>query len=156
MRPMLLLTALSCAVLACQPAPAKISAADIAALRAAVDTFVANALARRDSVQAEGFAANGVMMPPNGPAVEGRAALRAWMTAYPQMSDFKADVVEIDGIGDLAYVRGTYVVTLAAVGRTPAMTDHGKWLEIARRQSNGRWLLTYDIFNSDVPLPAPK
>lgn len=155
MRPTFLLTALSCAVVACQPAPAKLSDADVAAMRAAVDTFVANALARRDSVQAEGFTSNGVMMPPNGPAVEGRAAIRAWMTAYPQMSDFKARVVEIDGVGDMAYVRGTYEVTLAPVGRTPAVTDHGKWLEIVRRQSDGRWLVAYDIFNSDVPLPTP-
>ena len=155
MRPQLLVLALSSAALACQPAPAKLSDADVAAMRAAVDSFVANALARRDSVQAEGFTANGVLMPPNGPAVEGRAALRTWMGAFPQMTDFKARVVEIDGVGDLAYVRGTYELTLAAVGRTPAMSDHGKWMEVLRRE-NGRWLVAYDIFNSDVPLPAAK
>lgn len=153
MRPTFLLTALSCVIVACQPVPAKLSEADIAALRADAASFVANALARRDSANAALFTANGVFMPPNEPAVEGRAAIRAWLAAFPPMSDFKTQIVEIDGIGDLAYVRGTYSLTIAAAGRTPAMSDHGKYLEIRRRQSDGRWLTTLDMFNSDVPLP---
>lgn len=154
MRPIFLLTALSCAVLACQPAPPTLSEADIAALRAMTDTFVANALARRDSANAAMFTANGVFLPPNEPAVEGRAAIQAWLTAFPPMSDFKAEVVTIDGVGDVAYVRGTYAFTIAAAGRTPAVSDRGKWLEVFRRQSDGRWLAVIDIFNSDVPLPT--
>lgn len=155
MRPQILL-ALSCAVVACQPAPAKLSDADVAAIRANVDMFVANALARRDSAQAAEFAPNGAILPPNGPAAEGTAAVKAWMAAFPPMSDFKAKVVEVDGVGDLAYVRGTYEVTMAAAGRTPATPDHGKWVEVLRRQSDGKWLIVIDIFNSDVPLPAQK
>ena len=154
MRPTFLLTALSCALVACQPAPAKLSDADIAAMRAVSETFVANAVAKRDSANAELFASNGVFMPPNQPAVEGRAAIRAWLAAFPPMSDFKTQIVEIDGVGDLAYIRGTYSLTIAAAGRTPAMSDHGKFLETRRRQSDGRWLVTADIFNSDVPLPT--
>ena len=154
MRPRFLLTVLGCAIVACQPAPAKLSEADIAAIRAQVDSFVANALARRDSANAAQFTANGAILPPNGPAAEGTAAIRAWMAAFPPMTEFKAQVVDIDGVGDLAYVRGTYALTIAAAGRTPAMPDHGKWLEVLRRQSDGRWLVAYDIFNSDVPLPG--
>jgi uncharacterized protein (TIGR02246 family) len=154
MRPTFLLTALSCAVLACQPAPAKLSDADIAAIRASADSFAANALARRDSANAALFAPNGVFMPPNQPAVEGRAAIQAWFGAFPAMSEFTLQLVEIDGRGDVAYVRGTYALTIAAAGRTPAMSDHGKYLEIRRRQADGRWLTALDMFNSDVPLPS--
>jgi len=135
MRPTLFLTALSCAVLACQPTSAKLSEADIAA-------------------NAAMFTANGVFMPPNQPAVEGRAAIQAWFAAFPALSEFTVQVVEIDGRGDVAYARGTYALTIAAAGRTPAMPDHGKYLEIRRRQSDGRWLTALDIFNSDVPLPT--
>lgn len=154
MRPTFLLTALSCAVLACQPVPARLSEADIAAIRAGAASFVANALARRDSANAALFTENGVFLPPNEPAVAGRAAIQAWFSAFPPMSDFKTQIVEIDGLGDLAYVRGTYSLTIAAAGRTPAISDHGKYLEIRRRQSDGRWLTMYDMFNSDVPLPT--
>jgi len=156
MRPTFFLTTLSCVVLACQPAPAKLSDADIAAIRAMNETFVANALARHDSANAALFTPDGAIMPPNQPATEGTAPIRAWMTAFPPMSDFKIQVVAIDGVGDLAYVRGTYELTLAAAGRTPAMPDHGKWVEVLRRQSDGKWRIVIDIFNSDVPLPAAR
>lgn len=154
MRSTFLLTALSCAIVACQPAPAKLSDADIAAIRAANDSFAVNARARRDSANAAMFTPNGVFMPANGPAVEGRAAIQAWLAAFPPMTDFTTQVVEVDGLGDLAYARGTYSLTIAAAGRAPAHTDHGKWIEVLRRQSDGRWLVAIDIFNSDVPLPT--
>jgi len=154
MRPTFLLTALSCVVLACQPAPAKLSEADIAMIRAAADSFSSSAVAGRAAASAALFAENGVFMPANGPAVVGRAAIEAWFAAFPPLSDFKHEIVEVDGRGDLAYVRGNYSLTIAAAGRTPAISDHGKYLEIRRRGADGRWLTTLDIFNSDVPLPT--
>ena len=101
MRPTLFLTALSCAVLACQPTSAKLSEADIAAIRASAATFAANAVADRDSANAAMFTANGVFMPPNQPAVEGRAAIQAWFAAFPALSEFTVQVVEIDSDRDL-------------------------------------------------------
>ena len=35
------------------------------------------------------------------------------------------------------------------------LPDSGKFLEIRRRQADGRWLIPRDIGNSDIPLPAP-
>ena len=154
MRPTLLLTTLSCAVVACQPAPAKLSDADVAALRAGVDSIEAQILGRRDSAAAAHYTANAVFMPPNQPAVEGRAAILAWFGQGPPMSEFTLTPTEIDGSGDVAYVRGTWTFAVAAAGNTPAMADHGKFLEIRRRQADGAWLMVADIFNSDVPLPT--
>lgn len=34
-------------------------------------------------------------------------------------------------------------------------SDSCKYLEIRRRQADGRWLIPRDIGNSDIPLPAP-
>ena len=154
MRPTLLLTALACAALACQPAPAKLSEADIASIRATADSFGVNAVAGRAAANAALFAENGVFMPPNQPAVEGRAAIEAWFAAFPKISEFKHQIVTVDGLGDIAYVRGTYQITIAAMGKTPAATDHGKYLEVRRKQADGRWLTAFDVFNSDVPLPT--
>ena len=144
---------LGCAVLACQPAPAPLSEADVTAIRAATARFVENGLARRDSANAAEYSEDAVFMPPNQPAVEGRAAIRAWLTAFPPMSAFSLTVTEVKGRGDLAYERGTYALTLAASGKTPAREDHGKYLAVRRRQADGSWPMTADIFNSDVPLP---
>ena len=154
MRPTFLLTAISCAILACQPAPAKLTDADTTQIRATADSFGVNAVTGRTAANAVFFAENGVFMPPNGPAVVGRAAIGAWFAAFPPLSEFKHEILELDGRGDIAYVRGTYALTIAAAGRTAAMSDHGKYLEIRRKQADGRWLTTLDIFNSDVPLPT--
>ena len=155
MRPTFLVTALSCVVLACQPAPAKLSEADIAALRAGVDSIEAQILSNRDSAAAAHYTETAVFMVPNLPAVEGRAAIRAWFAGGPPLTSFTLTPVEIDGSGDLAYVRGTWTLAIAAAGRTPAIEDHGKFLEVRRKQADGSWLMVADIFNSDVPLPTP-
>jgi ketosteroid isomerase-like protein len=155
MRLTVLLTALSCAVVACQPAPPEnVSDADVARLRALAGEFARAAMARSDSANAAQYTENAVFMPPNQPAVEGRAAIQAWFKASPPMAAFRLTVIEVDGHGDVAYTRGRYALTIAAAGKTPAVSDHGKFLAVHRRQANGSWLMTDDIFNSDVPLPA--
>jgi len=155
MRRTLLLAALGSALFACQqPPPEGISDADIARIRAQAAEFARAVVARSDSATAAQYSVNAVFMPPNQPAVEGRVAIQAWFKALPPMLVFRHNVIEVDGRGDIAYERGRYALTIAAAGRTPAVEDHGKFLAVLRRQADGRWLMTNDIFNSDVPLPT--
>ncbi len=35
------------------------------------------------------------------------------------------------------------------------MSDHGKYMVVWRKQADGKWKAVGDMFNSDVPLPAP-
>jgi ketosteroid isomerase-like protein len=56
---------------------------------------------------------------------------------------------EIDGRADLAYVRGSYSMTLHPQGAPAPVDDVGKYLEIRMHQADGSWLLAVDIFNSD-------
>lgn len=135
--------------------PAALKDEDKAAIRAAVDSFNQYFRTDRDSAVAQEFAENGVMLPPNMGPVEGRAAVLAFFQGFPAIADFTAVATDIDGSGDLAYVRGTYSYTMPAQGRNPAMQDHGKFVEIRRKHANGRWLVTVDIFNSSVPVPTP-
>ncbi len=139
--------------LACQAQPAALSSVDIAAIRASEEAFAQNAKTRNDSANAALYTESAVFMPPNQPAVTGRAAIRRWLTAFPPMSDFGLTPIDIDGRGDLAYGRGTYSLTIAASGKVPAMPDHGKYVEIRRKQPGGSWLMAVDIFNSDMPAP---
>src|SRR6266498_3923171 len=67
-------------------------------------------------------------------------------TALRAISHFTGSPIEIDGREDLAYVWGTYQLSYLAGG-----TDHGKFVEVRRRDNNRRWLIIADIFNSDVP-----
>lgn len=136
---------------ACRVAPPSLSDADKTAIRAATDSFVASMKGRRDSASAAHYTENATFMPPNGGIVEGRAAIRAWLEAFPPTPEFSLTPVEIDGRGDLAYERGTYAFTIAAASAQPATSDHGKYLVIKRRQPDGTWLVAVDIFNSDLP-----
>src|SRR5439155_1072419 len=67
-------------------------------------------------------------------------------TMRASLDSFTASAIEINGCGDLAYVRGTYQVAYLS-----GVTEHGKFLEIRRGERDGRWLIVADIFNSDVP-----
>jgi uncharacterized protein (TIGR02246 family) len=136
---------------ACRVAPPALSDGDKTAIRAASDSFVANARARRDSANALLFTENASFMPPNARIAEGRAAIQAWMSGFPTMSDFTLTPIEIDGRGDLAYVRGTYSFKIVGSDGHQVGEDHGKYLEVRRKQADGKWLIVADIFNSDVP-----
>lgn len=137
---------------ACKVVPPDLSEADRVSIRAATDSFVANVRARRDSVNAQQlYAENASVLPPNSPIAEGRAAIRTWMATFPPTSDFLLTPIEIVGRGDLAYVRGTYAFKIVGPDGHQISEDRGKYVEIRRKQPDGKWLVTVDIFNSDLP-----
>lgn len=125
--------------------------ADKSAIRAVADSFTALVRAGNDSGVAALYTDNTVLMPPNEGIVEGRAALRAYFEALPPSVEIQLTPIDVDGRGDLAYVRGTYVLTIAAMEGQPAMTDRGKYVEIWRREGGREWRIAVDIFNSDQP-----
>jgi uncharacterized protein (TIGR02246 family) len=138
---------------ACQAAPPPLSDADKAAIRAVSDSFVAYVRANRDSASASLFTEHAVWMPANRSIVDGRPAILAAFQAAPALSGFTLTDVDVDGRGDLAYVRGTYSFAMSTSDGKSAVGDHGKFVEIRRRQADGRWLLAVDIFNSDQRVP---
>lgn len=128
-----------------------LSTADQAAIRETMDQFTRSLLARDFESLARCYTEDAVLMPPNQPAVRGRTAIRDWMASFPRLSRFTASVEEMDGRADLAYVRGTYRMTLHPEGAPEPIDNVGKYVEIRRRQADGSWLLAADIFNSDEP-----
>jgi len=118
-------------------------------MRATTDSFTAYVVMHRDSLAAELYAENATLMPPNHAPVKGRAAIRTFIKAFPPLQRFTVSPIEIEGRGDLAYVRGSYQMTFET-----GATDFGKFLEIRRHQADGRWLTSLDIFNSDMPASA--
>lgn len=131
-----------------QPASG-LSAHDVAAIRARTDEWVSLLLAGDLDALAGLYSEDCVFMPPHHPAVRGRRALRSWMAGLPPVTRFTAEIEAIDGREDLAYVRGTYAMTLVPPGAPGPAEDAGKFLEIRQKQADGSWLLIADIFNSD-------
>jgi ketosteroid isomerase-like protein len=92
---------------------------------------------------------------PHAPAVQGREAIQQWLATLPPISNAKGQGVEVMGYGDLAYLRGTYSMRFTIPGVPAPIDEQGKFLQIYRKQSDGSWKLTREIYNSDLPLPAP-
>ena len=61
---------------------------------------------------------------------------------------------EAHGTADMATIRGTYTLLFAPPGQL-AFADTGKFVELWRKQSDGNWLIVWDIFNSNKPAPVP-
>jgi len=141
---------------ACQaPAPevGPLSEEDVAAIKASSAAFVEAVLAGDWAAVAAFYTEDAVLMFPSEPVVEGRMAVQAFFELFPSVTQFEPTIVQIDGRGDLAFVRATYSMTILVEGTPEPTHDAGKYVEIWRKQPDGKWLLAVDISNSDLPLP---
>jgi uncharacterized protein (TIGR02246 family) len=132
---------------------AALSDEDVAAIKASTEEYI-QAWGSADSVTlAALYTEDGIMMPPNQSIVQGRDEIQASNEASPAPLEVNLTIVEIDGRGDIAYVRGTYSFAMQPEGVPEPIQDTGKYIEIRRKQEDGSWLITIDIWNSDMPLP---
>ena len=131
---------------------ASLSDADIQAIRDVTGQYAETALAANWDSWADLLTADAVFLPPNGPAVEGRRLLRAWVVAFTGLASLIETPEEIVGRDGLAYARGKYSYTM---GPNPASQggDSGAWIKIYEKQSDGTWRIKRNIWNSSRPLP---
>jgi len=87
---------------ACQSFPDGLSEADISAIQAASDEWVATYNANDWEALGQLFAEDASMMPPNSPAVVGRDAIATWEAEYETGFQIAFDVQEREGEGDIA------------------------------------------------------
>ena len=91
-----------------------------------------------------------VVMPPGMPAVSGRAATVAFMSAFLGQFDLRIQYVseEIQVHGDLGLDRGTYTQTLTPKGGGEGNREFGNYLWIYSRRSDGRWEFSRVMWNT--------
>jgi len=94
---------------------------------------------------------------PGAPAVTGKDAIReSWgeLFAAPGSSiSFQPVKVEVSRSSDLAYCYGTYTMTVNGPKGKP-MSAKGNYVEVYKKQPDGKWKLVVDIGNSALPSPA--
>ena len=129
-----------------------LSRRDQAALRSIAQRDSAIVLARNWDALAAEYAEDAVRLPPNQPPVQGRAAIRRWLDQLPPITSFSFHLDELHGTGSLAYLRGSYTITVAPSGAAP-ISDAGKELIVLRRQADGSWLRVADAWNSNLAPP---
>ncbi len=131
--------------------PPAFSDADRDAIRAASSAWLEAYQANDWATVAEMYTEDAVVMPPNQPEIRGREAIRTWFEENESGYSIEVEYVEIEGCGDVAYVRGKYRLTIPVDGGEP-IVDVGKLLDIRRRSADGSWLVARDMFSSDLPL----
>ena len=98
------------------------------------------------------YAQDAILMPPNSNSVVGRAAIEVFWDGFKASGvDVQINDTEVYGQGSDGYTVGTYTASDA----NGATVDEGKYLVIWR-YDQGQWQLYRDIFNSNLPLPAPE
>ena len=99
------------------------------------------------------FSSSATMMPPNSIAITGRTGIATWQEENESGFRIAFDIQEIDGDGDVAYVRGRSCIFIPD-GKGGFGVDVGKFLEIRKKHETGEWLIQADIFNSDAALDS--
>lgn len=127
----------------------------VAAINSAVESYSEAFVANDWPTFATHYAEDAVAMPPNTPAMQGRAAIRELAESWPTITAFSPTVEEIDGCRDLAFLRATYSLAAMPEGAPEPWEDNGKYVEIWRRQPDGSWLIAVEIWNSDNPPAVP-
>ena len=126
---------------------------DIAAIRAVIEKD-AEAVRRADwAAVIRMFTTDAVRFPPHQPPVQGREAMRAWLETFPPIQQFSITADEIVGCSDLAFVRGTYVLTVAPEAGAAGHADRGHYMGLLRKQADGSWLWATDMVSSELPMP---
>jgi len=122
-----------------EPGISKIAEAYTAAMLAG-DAAAAAALYQDDAIE----------MPPDRPAVRGRAAIEAYyreLFSTCRFAEFTLTHEELRAAGDVGYAVGVSRVTLAPAGGPP-IHDAGKYLVVLKR-TGGAWRVAYAIHNAD-------
>ena len=85
--------------------------------------------------------------------IQGRAALMEILESYDEVTEHIINFEEIEGYGDIAYVRGSWAEEFKLKGIEEPIKDKGKILGILRKQDDGSWRIAIWMWNSDLPLP---
>jgi uncharacterized protein (TIGR02246 family) len=103
------------------------------------------------------YADDAVVMPGDAPVADTKQTIRDLWTPMmaPDISvSWQVNQAEVARSGDLGYARGVYqLVTKDSTEKTT--TEHGKLLEVWKKQSDGKWKCIIDNFSADAPPVSP-
>ena len=141
----------------CQQTPPDTRAADESAIRD-LDAQWSKAAGANDLESTVSFYSDDAsLLPPDAPIAVGKQAIRAsWASMLgPGVSlSWSVSKVDVARSGDLAYLIGVYQMTSKDPQGKP-VSDHGKLVEVWKKQPDTKWKTVADIYNSDLPPAAP-
>jgi uncharacterized protein (TIGR02246 family) len=146
------------ATLACSSRPESSNSSDVA-LRATIDSAATRLLSALRTDNADSLLAlmadDVVLMPPNEGVLKGRAEVRAWYDRFrTQMRTTSLTIGDREVLvaDDWATEIATFEWTLAPTAGGSPVSDRGSYIQVWRRQPDGRWLFSREVWNSTAPL----
>src|SRR3982074_2557130 len=141
------------------PAQPDTRAADEAKVRKADADWSAAAQSKQVDAWVAFYSGDAVVLPPNDTMAISKDSIRKTvgeLLALPGLAvKWQTTKVEVANSGDIAYTYGTYELTMKDSKCKP-MADHGKYVEIWKKQSDGAWKCAVDMWSSDLPAtPQP-
>jgi uncharacterized protein (TIGR02246 family) len=126
---------------------------DDAKTLAALDDEWSKAAATRDAERVASFYADdAVAYPPGEPLSKGReAAKKVWAAYFAEESfkiSWKSAHAEVAESGELGFTSGPYEASYNGPDGKPVQ-EKGKFLCIWRKQADGSWKATHDMWNAD-------
>ena len=101
-----------------------------------------------------------MLLPPNAPIAADQKSIReswAGLLGPNTALSWKVSKVDVAKSGDLGYVHGTYSLAITDPKGGAPVHDTGKFVEIWKKQVDGKWKCIVDTYNSDLPAaPAPE
>jgi ketosteroid isomerase-like protein len=98
------------------------------------------------------YAPDASIYPPGMPVATGTAAIKETFTQMASAPGFALEFsptkADVSASGDVGYTAGTYKSTMSGT------SESGKYVTIWKKQPDGQWKVTEDIFNADSG-PAP-
>lgn len=108
-------------------------------------------------VFAEKVADDGTLLPPGAPLAQGREAVREAIAALEAMPGFSVTwsptEAQVGSGGDLGLTMGSYEMKMESP-EGPIRIE-GKYLTVWKKQADGTWMVTADMFNANGP-PTPQ
>ena len=104
------------------------------------------------------YSEDAMVLPANGPLASGKESLRKLLAGFFSLPGFALKFspakIEAARSGEMGWTQGFYELTVNDEKGNP-VTEHGKYLEVWKKQADGSWKCAVDMFNADAPPPAP-
>ena len=96
------------------------------------------------------YTVDAVLIPPGEPLVRGREAIEEYWRGAIELGGVRdASVETMDALssGSLGYETGSFVLTVNGPDGE-ALVERGRYIELLRREPDGRWLSTHGVWNA--------
>jgi ketosteroid isomerase-like protein len=133
---------------------ASLSDADVEAIRHLEGRWLSEELAGNLSGVLDLCSEDVVWLPPGLPALEGKAAIQAWLKGpSPRIEDLRLSNVRLRGHASLAYKLADFRTRYVPAGSDSSITIAGTHLWVLRRQPGSVWrvaLVAWTVFDEDA------